>query len=107
MWLLLSVVAASATAYLIARLLVSTPILIQPHVTVAFAAPVPEPLDSLPAPPESVLMYCASETEQWAREQLLSDAHVLYRDYGDWDQVLQALRKQTEGVVVLHDTNEN
>lgn len=45
----------------------------------------------LPSIPEGVLLFCAQESEPWAREAMAQRAQALFGDLGDWDAVLQQL----------------
>lgn len=47
--------------------------------------------NSIPPPPDKVIEFCARESEQWAREDLMRRAQQLYAEYGDWDVVLTQL----------------
>lgn len=60
----------------------------------------PTPGDSLPTPPNDVLQWCAQESDEWAREEMLQKAHRLHGEFGDWDKVLQELQQSEVGQVV-------
>ena len=57
-----------------------------------------DPLDSLPVPSDDIMAFCAQESEEYARDQLLRDAHLLYREHKDWSSVLAQLQR-TNGEV--------
>ncbi len=98
MWFFLSTVVACVTLYLLARQLLSASFRPSLDIAIALKPPSGPGGDVMaPTPPEDVLRFCAQESEQFAREQLLADAHVLYRDLRDWDAVLQALQRRLAG----------
>ncbi len=55
--------------------------------------PAPSDTPSTPQPSKDVLLFIAQENSDFAREQLLSEAHQLYLQYGDWSAVLTDLRR--------------
>jgi hypothetical protein len=46
----------------------------------------------LPVPPLDVMEFIAQESEPWAREQLLSEAHRLYAASGSWEEAFMLLK---------------
>jgi len=59
----------------------------------------PPPMETLFDVPDEVLMFCAKESEEWARAELLSKAQRLYYEQGDeadWDSVLRILSGEEE-----------
>ena len=41
--------------------------------------------------PHDIWMICQSESEQWAREEAMQQAHEMYDELGDWDKVRERL----------------
>jgi len=41
--------------------------------------------------PHYVWMLCNSESEQWAREDAMKQAHEMYDELGDWEKVAERL----------------
>lgn len=46
------------------------------------------------SPPDEVLEFCAQESEQWAREDMLRRARRLYDELRNWDRVLTQLKME-------------
>ncbi len=93
-----SVVAICATTYLITRQVLSwlrsIDFTFRPVITIRSGDAALEPADDVdvPQPTDAILRYCAMESEDYAREQMLRDAHTFYRRFEDWDVVLLQLQ---------------
>ena len=83
---LISVLAICATLYFIASHLPSLTIVVKPADVIT-----PEPVLPISDLPEEIMLFCAQESEEFATEGLLREAHELYADLEDWDEVLVEL----------------
>lgn len=64
--------------------------IVAPQQAAADKAEAGQPIDV----PREVLLYCAQESEQFAREAMLRRAVKLYEKCGNWDTVLRALQRE-------------
>ncbi len=105
-------VAVCATAYLITRQVLSwlrsIDFTFRPVITIRSGDAALEPADDVdvPQPTDAILRYCAMESEDYAREQMLRDAHALYSKLEDWNAVLLQLQIRAGDVKPSEEAEE-
>ncbi len=51
----------------------------------------PNPAKPRDAMPHGIWMLCNRESEQWAREDAMTQAHEMYDELNDWEKVAERL----------------